>query len=72
MKPLDKPYKGASIVIFGVIFHLNWAKSLLWGTDTARGIRQTHIFSVYKSQKSEKISALIIIIGPIKLSMAVL
>ncbi len=73
MKPLDKPaYKGVSIVIFGIFFHLNWAKSLLWGETTERGIRHTHFFSVFRAQKSENLSALTIIIGPIKLMMSMI
>ena len=72
MKPLDKPYKGVSVMIFGVLFHLNWSKSLLWGDNTDRGTRHTHYFSVFTARRGASASALTIIIGPIKIMIGVL
>jgi hypothetical protein len=72
MKPLYKPYyKGLTIVIFGVLFHINWAKTLLWGDNTDKGIRRTHYFSIFLSQKTEDHSVLTFILGPINIMIGV-
>lgn len=49
MKHYTKPLKGINFVIFGIGFHLNIAKSFLWGAESQS---ETRLFYIGWKRKS--------------------
>ncbi len=68
-KPLRKPMKGWSLRIMGLLIHFNFARSLLWASDSEKtGVRRTQLIDLSIVEK-EGLNALSFVLGPFKIMM---